>query len=207
MDWCDTLGINIMIKLNKEPLRLLFLFIFSAVLVGCNSGNNAVYSEAQSANQRWVQQGDSCEKKYDKYNPKQAVAWANCQRVAYSNFVSYDQNKDLISLLLTKYLVIAEKFEKGKISSSEYALANQETAVEIQNMITARNNANSMAYSQQQMASAARAQQFYNMQRMLNQNTSTPTVAPTPLPVLPTVRQPVNTNCIGSGNTVNCTSY
>jgi hypothetical protein len=135
------------------------------------------------------------------------VAWVDCQKRAYSNFVAYDQNSDLHGLLLTKYAVIAEKFEKGKISSAEYALASQETAVEIQNTKEARNNANSMAASQQQMANAARTQQFYNMQRMINQNDYTPTVDPLPLPTPPTVRQPVNTNCIGSGNTINCTSY
>lgn len=143
--------------------------ILSSFLVSCNSSSNGTYSDERDANQRWVSQGNSCSK-YDKYNPKDAVAWVNCQKNAYYHFYEHDPNSDLMGLLLTKYAVLAEKYEKGKLSSSEYTLASQEAAVEFKNSVLARDNANSIASSQRDMANAARLRQFLYLKRMTNQN-------------------------------------
>lgn len=138
---------------------------------------------------------------------KHAVANITCLKNAYRVWAPYDQHPEITRLVFAKAAVAAEKYEKGQLSAAEYELAIQEAGVGGASAAASEDNARSIAASQQQIANAARVQQFYNMQRVINQNNYTPTIAPLPFPASPTPRQPVNTNCVGSGNSINCTSY
>lgn len=193
-----------MVESNQKLFSFCCGVFFLAILAGCNSTNNSVNSDALEAHQSWQNRKQMCRRNPDS---KHAVANITCLKNAYRVWAPYDQHPEITRLVFAKAAVAAEKFEKGQLSAAEYELAIQEAGVGGASAVASEDNARAIADSQQQIANAARVQQFYNMQRMINQNTYRSAVAPTPLPVVPTVSQPVNTNCIVSGNVVNCSSY
>lgn len=169
----------------RSQMRAQIIVTLSVLVGGCGMAAKQVALDGLSSQQA------ACEKRYSPTTVP-VTPYVRCVVSAERRFVEKNapRDRDIHQLASAKRMVLAEHFDRGRISQAEYAAGMAEITVQ---MNAASSSRDQQQAAQQQAASAA----------LLQSGAATIAASKGPAPPPP----PALTRCTTYGNTTDCTRF